>query len=212
MAVHKPKRSAPTIDMTAMVDVAFLLLTFFILTTTSFREDSAVQVDAPSSVSSKEPPAKQLMTINVTDSGTVFVGYSDIGTREDVLSRMAQANADAFIKLSDDGRSLFASMENFGVPIKELPLFLNIGEEERKAYRLKGVPYKDDPNTPEVNENELKMWILQGRYADPYMKFGVKADAKAPMPVINEVISTLQDYNINQMLLITNLEEAPETL
>ena len=32
MPKHKPKRSAPSIDMTAMCDVAFLLLTFFMLT------------------------------------------------------------------------------------------------------------------------------------------------------------------------------------
>ncbi|MEZ4847928.1 MAG: biopolymer transporter ExbD [Bacteroidia bacterium] len=54
----KPKKHPPAIDMTAMVDQArlFLLLTFFILTTTRFREGTRRwEVDMPSSVSGSLP-------------------------------------------------------------------------------------------------------------------------------------------------------------
>ena len=70
----KPKRGAPAIDMTAMVDVAFLLLTFFILTTTNFREDANLEVDLPSSTSTKELPTDQgNMIIFLADTGNVYI-------------------------------------------------------------------------------------------------------------------------------------------
>ncbi len=82
MSAKKPKKHPPAIDMTAMVDVAFLLLTFFILTTTRFREDSKVEIDKPSSVSDLPVPDKKLCTISISNDGRVFVGYSDPLTRE----------------------------------------------------------------------------------------------------------------------------------
>ena len=55
MPKHKPKRSAPTIDMTAMCDVAFLLLTFFMLTAKA-KPQELVVVDTPSSISETKLP------------------------------------------------------------------------------------------------------------------------------------------------------------
>jgi biopolymer transport protein ExbD len=86
----KIKRKVPSVDMTAMVDVAFLLLTFFILTT-KFRPTEAVAVDTPSSISQVKLPATELFLITVAQDGRVFVGVGDKNTRLDIYERMVQS-------------------------------------------------------------------------------------------------------------------------
>ena len=201
----KPKRGVPSIDMTAMVDVAFLLLAFFILTTTNFREEANVEVDMPSSSSTKEVPPEGLMTVYVSDSGTVFVGYSDIDTRQGVLSRVIEARQ-LEGDLTEDGLNMFSSSENFGVPFQELMTWLNLDDELRQEYAQAGIPFQDDSIG---GENELKFWVGEGRRTDPGMNFAIRGDAGAPYEVVRKVISTLQDYNINRMSLVTNMEEPP---
>ena len=76
MARPKIARKSTTIDMTAMCDVAFLLLTFFILTAKP-KESSAVNVATPSSVSSKKAPEKDVVMISITKDGKVFLSSGD---------------------------------------------------------------------------------------------------------------------------------------
>lgn len=200
----KPKRGAPAIDMTAMVDVAFLLLTFFILTTTSFREDSSVTVDAPSSVSTIVTPETHLLTILVSDSGKVFLGFSDIITRQKVLANAIQNNK--VVGLSAEGARLFAAMENFGLPFNAFPMYLDkMSDEARKKTPQPGISaYETD--TVAHKGNELKEWLYYAKYADPEMKFTVKGDKNANFASIKGVMATLRDAEISHFGLITNLE------
>lgn len=71
--VKKP-RIRIRIDMTPMVDVAFLLLTFFMLTTV-FRPSDEVEVILPESNSNLKLPETNVMTILVEKKGRVFVGF-----------------------------------------------------------------------------------------------------------------------------------------
>lgn len=61
------------LDMTPMVDVAFLLLTFFMLTT-QFRPAETLPVVLPGSHAASKAPGGNLLTITVTSGGVVFVG------------------------------------------------------------------------------------------------------------------------------------------
>ncbi|MEL6135123.1 MAG: biopolymer transporter ExbD [Bacteroidota bacterium] len=206
----KPKRGAPTIDMTAMVDVAFLLLTFFILTTTRFREEQKIEVDTPSSVSTIELEDQGLCVISVADDGRVFIGYTDIKTREAVLGRYIEE------KLSEEGKSInaegagyFSTVQEFGVPEKEFTAWLN-GENPNftlEEYPHPGIPTPDPDSATTEDPNELKDWIRWGRMADQRMRFAIKGDGKTQYEVISNVISSLQDWNVNQFSLITEQED-----
>ncbi len=73
MPKFKPKRQGVLIDMTPLVDVAFLLLTFFMLTT-SFKPPEEVEIELPSSNSVFKLPESDVMTISLSKDGRIFLG------------------------------------------------------------------------------------------------------------------------------------------
>ncbi|MDP5172205.1 MAG: biopolymer transporter ExbD [Bacteroidia bacterium] len=222
----KPKRGAPAIDMTAMVDVAFLLLTFFILTTTSFREEQKLEVDMPSSHVDSEIPASKMMVISVgprkgspaeptEDDMAIFVSYSDEGTRDKVVRFMEEKLAadypDLNLKFSEEGKKYFSTVSEFGVPLLQMQKWLNATYDEQKEWPMPGISAKVTDSTKIgdylYNGNDLQELVFWGRRADPQMRFAIKGDGTVPYPVIYNIISTLQDYNVNTFSLITDMEE-----
>ncbi|MEZ4826904.1 MAG: biopolymer transporter ExbD [Bacteroidia bacterium] len=203
MSAKKPKKHPPSIDMTAMVDVAFLLLTFFILTTTRFREDSKVEVDMPGSVSDLPVPDIELCTISVSPDGKVFVGFSDPLTREEVLRRFISEKE---ATISKDAASYFSTLQEFGVPHREMERWLQGEGDELKEYPHNGIPAMVTDSAT-MTGNDLKDWIRWGRLADQRMRFAIKGDQDAGYEQISHVISSLQEWNVNQFSLITSLEE-----
>ncbi len=72
MSKIKKHRVGVKLDMTPMVDVAFLLLTFFMLTTT-FRPPEEVSVSVPDSHSQLKLPAANVITISVTKDKRIWM-------------------------------------------------------------------------------------------------------------------------------------------
>lgn len=202
----KPKRSAPLPDMTAMVDVAFLLLTFFILTTTSFRQEAPLEVEMPSSVSQTPLPEKGLFTVSVGDSGQVFIGFSDIKTREDALKLAA---TEKNWTISEEGLQYFSGAAEFGVPMEQIPAWLNLTNEERKNFKQPGMSavFKD---SVAKTGNDLREWVRYARLADNNMRFAIKGDVDAKYFNFKDIVSTMQDWQLNQFALITDLEKGGE--
>ena len=82
----KAKRQSVSLDMTAMCDVAFLLLTFFMLTA-KFKPEEAVTIAPPSSISEKPLEGKDIITISVSSDGKVFLA-TEKRVRGEMLDRM----------------------------------------------------------------------------------------------------------------------------
>ena len=75
MGRAKLPRKSTNIDMTAMCDVAFLLLSFFILATKQ-KPPEVLAVKTPTSVSAVAAPEKSIL-ITLTKKGKVFLMLGD---------------------------------------------------------------------------------------------------------------------------------------
>jgi biopolymer transport protein ExbD len=74
--IRKPKRVGIAIDMTPLVDVAFLLLIFF-MTTTQFQPPEKEKITLPTSASEFKKPESNIITVNVTREGRLGLEFME---------------------------------------------------------------------------------------------------------------------------------------
>jgi hypothetical protein len=184
--------------MTAMCDVAFLLLSFFILTT-KFKPAEAIAVTTPSSVASKVAPNKDFVLISIDKDGKVFLTIDDKQKRELVANSLNTAK-----NLGIDVAK-FRSANFVGAPFSGLNSFLSISEENRKGNLLPGIPCKDSTN------NELIVWMqaVNEAYAGAKMDLLLKGDNLAKYPSFKGVLTAFKKNNIQKFQMVTNPENAP---
>ena len=199
MAKVKVPRKSTSVDMTAMTDVAFLLLTFFMLAT-KFKPDEPVVVDTPSSISEIKLPESDIMQLTIDKTGRVFFGVDGQKTRETILQSMA---AKYQMKFSAEEIKEFSLQSTIGVPMAQLSSFLKMTTEERAKANFAGVP------TDSLN-NELGDWIWQTRLANNNVRVAIKGDRDANMPTVKRVIAISQEKNVNRFNFITSMEKAGE--
>ncbi|WP_310560275.1 biopolymer transporter ExbD [Flavobacterium sp.] len=194
----KSSKKAASIDMTAMCDVAFLLLTFFILTATA-KIPEALPVDTPSSTVQTKLPETDLATLTI-GKGKVFFDLKGREVRKRTLELMGQKYG---VEFNDDEKSKFALMEGIGVPVQNLKQLIGMKTAERSKAGQPGVP-KDSL------DNQLAEWVQNARIAnielnDKELQIAIKGDAKEEYPSIRKVMDILQDQKINSFSLVTGL-------
>lgn len=200
----KVPRKSIAIDMTAMCDVAFLLLTFFILTT-KFKPDEAVVVDPPSSVSDIKIPESDVLHILIDKDSRVFFGLDGQNVREALLDKMGKRYN---ITFSDVERKKFSLLTTFGLPVQNLKQFLSLDPTQRAKVNQPGIPC-DSTN------NELGDWIHQARLANKEvrgkeLRIAIKGDMDAGFPQVKRVIDTFVDKKVTKLNFVTSLENAPQ--
>ena len=198
MAIVKPKKHPPHTDMTAMVDVAFLLLTFFIMTAT-FKTNDA-EITTPSSISKIKVPDDEIMIISIDKEGKVFFGVDAQSTRISMLDNIAQSKGITFTDLE---KSKFSLQSSFGFPLNQLKAWLNTPDAQMAQIKQPGIPV-DSTGT-----SELADWVYAARKANPGLRIALKGDNLAKFPVFKDVLGNLQSQNINKFNLITGSEQAP---
>ena len=195
----KIKKKSAVIDMTAMCDVASLLLTFFILTATA-KEPEPLPVDIPSSTASIKMPDTDISVLTIGQK-KVFFGVVGQDVRIKTLQRIGEQYN---IQFSPDELVRFSLIDAIGVPVNQLKQFINMDGAARKDVKQPGIP-------AEGENSELHQWILQARYATKELhgtdlRFSIKGDGKEEYPVVRNVIDILQGQKINKFSLVTSLE------
>ncbi len=197
---------SPKIDMTPLVDLFSLLLTFFMLTS-SFRPQEAAVIDTPSSISEKVSPDKNIITILVDKDNKVFYNLdngkdSSTSYRKDVLLSMGKQYN---VNFSPEEALRFTKLASFGMPILNMKKWINSKDGKESAALQTGIPI-------DSTDNQLAMWVRFTRLSNPNAEVAIKGDGNSDFKVVKKIMDILQDNKVNKFNLTTNLVKEEATL
>jgi biopolymer transport protein ExbD len=186
MSKKPSKGGAPALDMTPMVDLAFLLVTFFMLTA-SFRMAEPVVVDPPSSIGQVDLPDNHIL-VTIDDKGRAFFGISNSTAKMEALKEMAA-------KYKVEARKNFQPQK--GVPLdtitpnNQLKDWIAIGGKQ--AVKM----YQEAKEAAEAKGQDFN---------SKKPCYAIKCAATTKYVYVKDVIKTFTDLKIYQFNLITSLE------
>ena len=199
----KIPRKSTIVDMTAMCDVAFLLLTFFILATKQ-KPPEVLTVKTPTSVSSKAAPEKSIL-ITLTKEGKVFLMLGD-KTKKDAI--IDDFNTTRGLQLSGAQLAKLKRSEYIGLPLNKLKSALD-ATQEIPPNLMDGIP------TDSTN-NELSFWIKsvtnaykgedQNKLQEMIL---VKGDGEALYPIFKNIKEAFKANDIFKFRIVTEGEQVP---
>lgn len=208
MAKIKLKRSSPHVDMTPMVDLFSLLLTFFMLTT-SFRPQEAKVIDSPMSVAEKQAPDKNVISVLVAKDNSVYFSMDNGADTSSHYRRKLITEISNRYSLNLNAKEIkaFETGSSFGMPIKQLKAWLNEKDAKAKEEMQTGIPI----DTVGTQLPELGDWIRFARIINPTAEVAIKGDADADYKTVKRVMDMMQENNVNKFNLVTNLQKEEVT-
>ncbi|HEX5025121.1 MAG TPA: biopolymer transporter ExbD [Agriterribacter sp.] len=201
MSKAKIVRKSTWVDMTAFVDVSFLILTFFILAT-KFKPDEPVKVEFPNSVSADKVPESDAFLVTIDKDGRVFVQMDDPIARQSIANNL---NETRNLGLSPANIKAFTNAPSIGVPFAGMKTLLSMDPEKQKEVRQPGIP------VPDSTGGELFYWVRDAKstYAGQKITWLIKADNQTKYPVVRNVLEAFKRNDINKFRLITKFQDAP---
>ena len=201
----KVPRKSTNIDMTAMCDVAFLLLSFFILAT-KFKPPEALSVVTPKSVSTATVKQNDAVTIVMDKDAKVYFEVSDNATEEkgEIID---QVNTLKNLGLNDAEKKAFQRGGSYiGVPFSQVKAWLDVPQEQLKNFKAPGIPVTDTLN------NELTVWMraAASAFQGKKMNLLLKGDNASLYPSFKGVIDAFKKNDIFKFSMITNPVAVPE--
>lgn len=201
----KIKKHAPENDMTPFVDVAFLILSFFMLAT-KFKPEEPVEVTTPNSVSSQALPEKDALMVSIDKGGRVFVSMDNPQSRQLLIENLNQTRN---LGLSPAEIKNFINAPSIGVPFSQLKGLLSLDQEEQSTKDL----FKKQPGIPcsDTTGGELYYWVRDAlvAYSGKKLNLLIKADNSAKYPDFKNVLNAFKKNDQNKFLLVTAPEDAP---
>ncbi|MBK7627596.1 MAG: biopolymer transporter ExbD [Bacteroidales bacterium] len=200
--IKLPTKS-PHIDMTPMVDLFSVVLTFLMLTTT-MRQQEPAPIDTPYSISEKPTPDFNTFTLLLSQDDKVFINFDNgpdtaFKFRPKILAEMGKRYNIEFTE--SELRDFEKYPTSIGVPILQMKEFLNAKGNKEKTVFQTGIPI-------DSLDNQLALWVLFARQVNPNIQACIKGDAKTGFPIVQKVLDIMQEKNVNKFNLITSLEGA----
>lgn len=199
MGRAKLPRKSTNIDMTAMCDVAFLLLSFFILAT-KFKPPEALSVVTPSSVSTKVAPEKDVVLVTIDKDGKVYLSLSDnnIAEKKEMIESI---NTSKNIGLSPAEKANFVAIPNayIGAPFSQLKSYLDKNPADLAHVVKPGIPAVDSTNNEMVDWFKAAADAFQGKK----MNILVKGDDASKYPSLQGVIIALKKNDLMKFQVVT---------
>jgi biopolymer transport protein ExbD len=200
--IKLPTKS-PHIDMTPMVDLFSVVLTFLMLTTT-MRQPEPAPVDTPYSISEKPTPDFNMMTLLLSKDDKVFLNFDNgpdtlLKFRPKILIEMGKRYNIEFTEVELREFEKFPS--SMGVPILKMKDFLGTKDLKIRTAMQTGIPV-------DSTDNQLADWIYCTRTVNPNVQACIKGDAKTGFEVVKRVLDIMAEKNVFKFNLITTLEAA----
>ena len=150
-SVKLPRKSTDT-DMTPFVDIAFLILSFFIMAT-KFKPPEPVEIKTPGSVSSQELPENDAILVTIDTANRVFftvLAEKDKSISWDIIKKVGTIRTLTF---APDQVQNYMRTYAVGVPFAQLNSLLSLESEKQTSSIQPGIPVLD------TLDNQLVTWI-----------------------------------------------------
>ncbi len=202
-SVKIAKKSTDT-DMTPFVDIAFLILSFFIMAT-KFKPPEPVEITTPNSVSAGELPQNDAVMVSIDAEDRVFFSVLSEKSVEKFDQIIQEINTSNNLNLSDAEMANFRKTLMVGVPLSKLQSLLRVPADQQKSVQQEGIPVLDSAS------NELVRWIAASKnaFAGQKLTFLIKGDSKSKYPTFEAVVSALKRNEEFKYNLVTSPEDAP---
>jgi biopolymer transport protein ExbD len=200
----KLPRKSTIVDMTAMCDVAFLLLSFFILATKQ-KPQEVLSVTPPNSISSKAAPDKSIL-ITMTKDGRAFLTLGDDTKKAEILENI---NLTKGLNLTPAELAKWKKDEFIGLPLNQIKGSLTLITPIPPS-KLPGIPIQDSAT------NEMVDWLASvtnvyagGDQAKLQEMLLVKGDNQALYPVFKNIKLAFKKNQLFKFRIVTNGEAVP---
>jgi biopolymer transport protein ExbD len=199
-SVKIPKKST-FVDMTPFVDVAFLILTFFIMAT-KFKPPEPVEISTPNSVSTQELPESNAVLVTIDKLGKVYFTVLSEKDKSIYKAIIEDLNTTRNLGLTPAEKSNYAKTYLVGVSFNQLKQLLDAPEALQA--KQPGIPL-------DSTGGELTYWVQSAKsaFAGQRLQFLVKGDNSSKYPVFKDVITALKKNDVYKYNLITAPEDAP---
>jgi biopolymer transport protein ExbD len=203
----KIARKSTATDMTPFVDIAFLILSFFIMAT-KFKPPEPVKVTTPNSVSSQIMQENNALLITIDKQSKVYININakDKKEQDNVLATVIEGmNTTRNLGLTPAQIASFKTAPIIGVPLANLKTFLNLPADEQGKIVQPGIPVLDS------NNNELTWWVSETKkaFAGQKLLYLIKGDNDSKYPTFEGVINAMRKNDEFKYDLITAQEGAP---
>jgi len=109
MKLLDEEREEPEINLTSLIDVVFLLLIFFMVSTT-FEQHALLQLDLPEAATAESEAVPDVVELIITEDGQVYIGDEQLvddrrATMQAAIAGRFEENPDAVLVIRADAEA-----------------------------------------------------------------------------------------------------------